>query len=999
MKKEIAFILFALALLLCLYPAYTKAEGEYYTLVTDVSQLEEQDEIIFVSHKQIIDVGRCYYAMTTDFGSAQVSLSGNMIASLPCILPMALVEANGGWRLSVGSTYLAINGNSLNTVSNAADATVWSISVSSDTATISSNGVSVCYDGATFCCGSGGNPVAIYKEDKTPHKRCGSNAYWEYDDEVLTITGYGDVMNCLSFLKNRVKEVVIGDGITSIEDYVFSDFVALQTVNLPNSIISIGEGAFKSCTSLASITLPNGLQNIDSEAFSECISLRFIAIPDTVSEIGIRAFENCTGLKSLTIGNGVSRIENHAFSNCSYLVSITLPCSIEVCNNAFENCIAISNVHLTKGTGVWNDNNFYCPWKTNQSKIRSIIIDAGIKNIVDYAFFGCVELESVTMGEDVEDIGEHAFEGCTGLTSVTIPDNVTSIGNSAFKDCTGLTSVTLPCSIKVGNYSFSNCNDILTIHLTKGNGIWTDDSNNMPWMINESMKRIITLDEGITSIGEGAFCFCTGLQSITIPNGVKKIGNFAFQDCTGLTSITIPDSVTSIGEFAFSDCTGLKSAIIGANVTSIGYQAFSYCTELMSITIPNNVSRIDYCAFLGCTGLTSISIQCSISSIGAQLFCGCTGIRSITIPDSVTSIDDFAFQGCTGLISIIIPNSITIIRGGAFDGCIALKDVYYMGSIEQKEQIVFPGNDNEPLLYATWHYQESLTSSPTPTSTPTPTPTPVPTPTPEPATMKKVQAKKSVKLQAPKVKKATYQWMYRTGKFGAWQTLGKKGSKQKLSAKATIALDGYQYRCRVTSPTGSVTFTDIYELYVYEPLKVKKQPKWGKASLPGSKMTLSVTATGASEYQWLTRPNGSAAWAKIEGATGTSYVVEVKEGMAGYQYACQISGKQGTAMSKAATVKMAKVAAPKIKKQPVWKKAVNPGERITLSVTAQNAETYQWYYRTTKNGAWIIMGGETKTTVTFPAPANGNGYQYKCTAKGKGGTVDSKPVTLKVVTP
>ena len=72
---------------------------------------------------------------------------------------------------------------------------------------------------------------------------------------------------------------------------------------------------------------------------------------------------------------------------------------------------------------------------------------------------------------------------------------------------------------------------------------------------------------------------------------------------------------------------------------------------------------------------------------------------------------------------------------------------------------------------------------------------------------------------------------------------------------------------------------------------------------------------------------------------------------------------------------------------------------MTLSVKALNAETYQWYYRTTKNGAWIIMGGETKTTVTFPAPANGNGYQYKCTAKGKGGTVDSKPVTLKVVTP
>ena len=275
----------------------------------------------------------------------------------------------------------------------------------------------------------------------------------------------------------------------------------------------------------------------------------------------------------------------------------------------------------------------------------------------------------------------------------------------------------------------------------------------------------------------------------------------------------------------------------------------------------------------------------------------------------------------------------------------------------------------------------------------------MPTPTPEPSTVKKVQAKKSLKLTAPKIKKATYQWMYRTGKVGPWQSMGKKGSKQKLSVKATMALDGYQYRCRVTSPTGAVSYTDIYELYVYEQLKVKKQPKWGKKVLPGAKMTLTITAQGASSYQWVTRPNGSSPWTRIEGATGTSYVVDVQEGMAGRQYACQVTGKQGTVMSKAATVKMAKIPAPKIKKQPVLKKPVAPGTVVTLKVTAINTETYQWYYRTSSKGAWIIMGGETTPTVTIKAGVGMNGYQFKCTAKGRGGTVDSKPVTLKVVTP
>ena len=292
-----------------------------------------------------------------------------------------------------------------------------------------------------------------------------------------------------------------------------------------------------------------------------------------------------------------------------------------------------------------------------------------------------------------------------------------------------------------------------------------------------------------------------------------------------------------------------------------------------------------------------------------------------------------------------------------------------------------------------------VTPTATPVATPTATPTPVPTPTPEPATVKKVQAKKSVKLQAPKVKKATYQWLYRTGKFGAWQSLGKKGSKQKLSVKATMGVDGYQYRCRVTSPTRSVSFTDIYELYLYEPLKVKKQPKWGKASLPGSKMTLSVTATGASGYQWMTRPNGSAGWAAIDGATGTSYVVDVQEGMGGRQYACQISGKAGTAQSKAAVVKIAPWPKVKFSKQPVLKKPVVPGSWVTLTVKAQNADTYQWYYRTSSKGAWILYSGATQPNLTFQVGAGTNGYQYKCTAKGRGGTVESKPVTLKVVTP
>ena len=219
----------------------------------------------------------------------------------------------------------------------------------------------------------------------------------------------------------------------------------------------------------------------------------------------------------------------------------------------------------------------------------------------------------------------------------------------------------------------------------------------------------VNIPNSVTSIGNWAFSYCSGLTSITIPNSVTSIGSYAFSGCSGLTSVTIPNSVTSIGNSAFSDCSGLTSVTIPTGVTSIGERAFSGCSGLTSVTIPNSVTSIGGGAFEDCSGLTSINVasgnthyssidgvlynyvqdtlmQCPgaktsvtipnrVTSIGVSAFSYCSGLTSVSIPNSVTSIGDAAFYNCSGLTSVTIPNSVTSIGDFAFSGCSGLTSI------------------------------------------------------------------------------------------------------------------------------------------------------------------------------------------------------------------------------------------------------------------------------------------------------------------------------------
>lgn len=86
----------------------------------------------------------------------------------------------------------------------------------------------------------------------------------------------------------------------------------------------------------------------------------------------------------------------------------------------------------------------------------------------------------------------------------------------------------------------------------------------------------VTIEEGITKIGDRAFFRCPALTEINLPSTVHTIGVRAFGMCNGFTEVKIPDTVKTIEKQAFAGCENLKIAEIPASVTEIGEEAIGF---------------------------------------------------------------------------------------------------------------------------------------------------------------------------------------------------------------------------------------------------------------------------------------------------------------------------------------------------------------------------------------------------------------------------------------
>ncbi len=405
---------------------------------------------------------------------------------------------------------------------------------------------------------------------------------WQYqldENEQAVITAYTGSETEITIDQIDGKDVV------AVGAEAFKDNLTIEKIVLGETIKIIDDYAFYNCKNLVQIQIPKELEVIGDRVFCYCGFEEFV-IPESVTEIGESILNFNTGLQEVTIEAKLSDLKDIC-NSCSNLTKVTIPDGLKILNG----------------------------------------------------FWGCYDLESITIPESVETIEARAI-AYTGIKSVYIPANVTEIQEGAFI-----------CNENLRNLAVAKENTnyhVQTEMLFNNNGILLTTTNRIQ--------------------GE-----------ISLPENCTRIGDFVFANYENITKITIPESIKEIGEQAFVNCKNLSEINVHSDIVKIGRRAFESTAHYYE---ESNWERGVY--YLENYALEIAEVECAYFRKGCTLICEqvCeknTDVKKVVLPESIKYIGKKAFHSCSDLESVIGGGQIEQIGEMAFGYASNLKDIYLGG--------------------------------------------------------------------------------------------------------------------------------------------------------------------------------------------------------------------------------------------------------------------------------------------------------------------------------
>ena len=205
----------------------------------------------------------------------------------------------------------------------------------------------------------------------------------------------------------------------------------------------------------------------------------------------------------------------------------------------------------------------------------------------------------------VSAISDYAFGGCVELQSVVIPNTVIEIGDDAFGRCSSLSNITFQSGHKE---------------------LYLSDHNNEGPLFAECSLDSVFIGRNLTSKAYVAYIESFSpfsksklLRSVYVSDSVTYIGKYYFRDCENLEHVYGMNKVDSIGEYSFAGTKIKKFCAPSLRTFGKDGYAFDKCQNLEEIVLGKIEDVTDY--WIGdCPNLRKIYIGTELRRIGSTRF-------------------------------------------------------------------------------------------------------------------------------------------------------------------------------------------------------------------------------------------------------------------------------------------------------------------------------------------------------------------------------------------